>query len=227
MGTLAHVLEANGLATVALAAVRGQVERLRPPRALYAEFPLGRPLGRPGDAAFQRRVLDAAFALLERPSGPVLETFPEVITDEADQPAACPLPPRLDPSVPAAIDEARALLPAYRRAVAASQGRTVVGRVIAPDQVPGALAALTRIAEGTPSREAGLPADPIQTVMDVRAYYEEAAVALSDHVPAARSAETWFYHHTEAGRVVMAARQAIKDAGAPRPVWFYMAPATQ
>lgn len=227
MGTLAHVLEANGLATVALAAVRGQVERLRPPRALYAEFPLGRPLGRPGDAAFQRRVLDAAFALLERPSGPVLETFPEAIADEADQPAACPLPPRLDPSVPAAVDEARALLPAYRRAVAASRGRTVVGRVVAADRVPDALAALTRIAEGTPSRDAGLPADPTQTVMDVRAYYEEAALGLSDHVPAARSAETWFYHHTEAGRVVMAARRAIEDAGAPRPVWFYMAPATQ
>ena len=32
MGTLAHVLEANGLATVALAAVRGQIERLHPPR---------------------------------------------------------------------------------------------------------------------------------------------------------------------------------------------------
>ena len=129
--------------------------------------------------------------------------------------------------IPAAVDEARALRPAYQRAVVASHGRTLVGRVVAADRVPDALAALTRIAEGTPSREAGLPADPIQTVMDVRAYYEEAAVALSDHVPAARSAETWFYHHTEAGRVVLAARHAIKASGAPFPVWFYMAPATQ
>jgi len=42
------------------------VERSHPPRALHCEFPLGRPLGRPGDAAFQRRVLVAALRLLER-----------------------------------------------------------------------------------------------------------------------------------------------------------------
>jgi len=215
------------LATVALALVRGQVERLHPPRALYVEFPLGRPLGRPHDPALQRRVLKAAFDLLDRPGGPVLETFPEVIDDEADEPASCPLPPRLDPNAPAAVDEARGLRPAYDRAVASAAGRTLVGRVIGADEVPAALGTLTRIAEGGPWAEAGLPADPAQTVMDIRAYYEEAAIALSDHVPAARSAETWFYHHTAAGHAVLAARLAIKDAGASFPVWFYMAPATQ
>ena len=63
MGTLASVLEDAGLATVALSIIRGQVETTRPPRALHCEFPLGRPLGRPGDPALQRRVIDAAFAL--------------------------------------------------------------------------------------------------------------------------------------------------------------------
>lgn len=200
---------------------------MRPPRALYADFPLGRPLGRPNDPPFQRSVLEAALALGDRPNGPVLERFPDVIVDEAEQPLACPLPPRIDLESPPAVDEAKALRGAYDRAVAANHGRTVVGRVVGPDGVPDAVAGLIRIAEGTPPREAGLPADPAQTVMDVRAYYEEAAVALSGHVPAARSAETWFYHHTEAGKTVMAARQALKAAGAPFPVWFYMAPATQ
>src|ERR687897_828280 len=99
VGTLAHVIEAAGLATVALSLVRPQIERSRPPRALHCEFPLGRPLGRPRDPAFQRRVLDAAFALLDAPAVPVLEDFPETIADEADEPLACPLPPRYDPTL--------------------------------------------------------------------------------------------------------------------------------
>lgn len=210
-----------------LATVRGQVERLHPPRALFVDFPLGRPLGRPGDPAFQRRVLLAALALLDRPSGPVLETFPESIVDEADHPIACPLPPRHDPDLPAAVDEARGLRAAYERTVRANGGRTLVGRVLGPAAVPDALASFARIAAGTPWTEAGLPADPVQCSMDVRAYYEEAALALVDHVPAARASETWFFHTTEGGRTIMAAREAMRAAEAPFPVWFYLAPVTQ
>src|SRR5258708_25479843 len=99
---LGHVLEAEGLSSIALWLVRGQIEHTHPPRALHCEFPLGRPLGRPSDPAVQHRVLRAAFALLERPAGPVLEDFPEAIVDEADQPLTFPLPPRHAPSVPPA-----------------------------------------------------------------------------------------------------------------------------
>lgn len=210
-----------------LASVRGQVQRLHPPRALFADFPLGRPLGRPLDPAFQRRVLDAAFCLLAAPSGPVLAEFPERIEDAADEPLSCSVPPRLDHDLPAAVDEARGLRAAYQRAVTANDGRTVVGRVVAAEAVPTLVAALVRIAEGTPWEAAGLPAGPIECVLDVRAYYEEAALGLSDHVPAARSAETWFFHHTETGRTVLAARRRMQEAGAPQPLWFYLAPRTQ
>lgn len=148
----------------------GQVLRSRPPRALYAEFPLGRPLGKPGDGPFQRRVLNAAFALLERPVGPVLERFDEVVEDGASEMLTCSVPPRFDPLLPPAVDEARALRPAYDRAVAANGGRSLVGRVTGADGIPDAVAGFLRIAEGTPPRQAGLPADPVQTVMDVRAY---------------------------------------------------------
>ncbi|MFZ1491711.1 MAG: selenoprotein B, partial [Ilumatobacteraceae bacterium] len=77
MSTLAHVFEAAGLATVVLASNRSVVERMRPPRALYCDFPLGRPLGKPGDATFQLDVLAEAFALLDAPSGPALADYPE------------------------------------------------------------------------------------------------------------------------------------------------------
>ena len=180
---LAHTLERHGIATVQLASIRSYPERIRPPRALYCEFPLGRPLGRPGDPVFQRRVLEAAFRLLERPEVPVLEDFPERIEDKADSPLACPLPPRHDPELPAAVDEARALRPAYDRQFARS-GRTTVGQAVDADGIPDAVAALVRIADGTTLEEAGLPGSTRAVGLDVRAYYEEAALAIADHGPA-------------------------------------------
>ena len=46
----------------------------------------------------------------------------------------------------------------------------------------------------------------------------------TDTVPGARAAEAWFFERTEGGKTVLAAREAMKDQGAPFPVWFYMAP---
>jgi hypothetical protein len=72
------MLEERGFSTVAIASVRAQAEKTRPPRALWTTSQLGRPLGEPGDAQFQRRVLMAALGLLERTDGPViLEDFIE------------------------------------------------------------------------------------------------------------------------------------------------------
>lgn len=224
MSVLSHVFEAAGLATVTLISIRSVAERMHPPRALYCEFPLGRPLGLPNDPEFQHDVLRRAFALLEAPAGPVLEDHPTVI--EADEvPMACSLPPRYDPNVPPAVDEARGLRNAYDRALA-RRGVTSVGRVIGADEVPAALEALLRIADGTPWAEAELPGgDPISVCHDVRTYYEEAALELVDGpVPGGRAAEAWYFEETEAGRAVMAARRAMKDQGAPFPFWFYMAP---
>jgi hypothetical protein len=226
VGTLAHSLEAAGLATVALSLVRTHIERLHPPRALHCEFPLGRPLGRPNDPAFQRRVLDTAFALLERPDGPVLEIFPEVIDDEGDTPLACPVPARFDPTVAPAVDEARALRPAWERAHA-QLGHTQVGRTTGVDGIPDAIAAFVRISEGTPWTDAGLPGDPAAVAMDIRAYYEEAALGLAGHVPAARAAESWLYRSTHAGAVLTAALAALREDDPPYERLGYLVPLSQ
>ena len=68
MSALAHVFEAAGLSTVVLASMKEVAERIKPPRTLYSEFPLGRPLGRPDDVELQRDVLLRGFALLEPPT---------------------------------------------------------------------------------------------------------------------------------------------------------------
>lgn len=223
---LARAIERCGIATVQLASIRSYVERLRPPRALYCEFPLGRPLGRPRDPEYQRRVLLAALALLEREEPPVLEDFPDRIQDASESPLACDLPPAYDPSVPGPVDESRALRPAYLRQLRRS-GRTSVGRAVPAERIPEALAALVRVVGGTPWEEAGLTGSPRQIGLDVRAYYEEAASELADVWGDARQSESWFYRRTEAGRLLIRVQAALRGAGLPEEVWRFMLPSTQ
>ena len=231
IGTLAHVLEAEGIATVALASIRGQIERLHPPRALYCEFPLGRPLGKPGDADFQRRVLNSALELFKERSGPVLADFPDIIEDGADSPLTCTIPPRDDSGLPPAVSETLGLRQAYERTLA-RQGRTNVGRTLTVDEIPGAVGAFTRVAEGTDWLEAGFgdvsePTRLVEIAHDIRSYYEEAAMSLVDHVPAARSAEAWFYTKTETGMAIIRAHESMREAGAPEIAWFYILPSVR
>ncbi|MEM7340276.1 MAG: hypothetical protein AAF467_16585 [Actinomycetota bacterium] len=224
MSTLAHVFEAAGIATVVLASTRSVAERMGPPRALYCEFPLGRPLGKPADAAFQHEVLSRAFALLDAPAGPVLDDHPVVI--EADEvPMTCSLPPRFDPNLHPAVDEANGLRKAYDR-TRQRRGITGVGRSIDADGVADALRILADIADGANWKGAGIPGKNTTALChDIRTYYEEAAIELVDGPPpAGRAIEAWYFEETEAGRLVLAARQAIKDQEAPFPVWFYMVP---
>ena len=218
------VIEQAGIATVTLASTLSVAERMEPPRALWADFPLGRPLGHPQDPEFQHDVLRRAFALLEEESGPVLVHHPDVI--EADEtPLSCSIPPAYDADASAAAQEIRGIRSAYDRAVEAL-GATGVGRSIDADEIESAVDVLQTIVDGTPWNEAGIPGkNTISLVHDIRTYYEEASTQLVDGPPpAGRAAEAWFYEQTETGKVVMAARAAIKDAEGPFPVWFYMAP---
>jgi len=225
VSTLAHVFEAAGIATVTLASIRSVADRMKVPRALYCEFPLGRPLGKPGDVAFQRDVIMRGFALLDAAAGPVLVDHPEVITDEVEA-MSCVVPAAFDSNELAAVAEARGLRNAWDRSVE-RRGSTGVGRSITADGMGDALVALQRIVDGTPWKEAGIPGKVTTSLVhDIRTYYEEAALELADGpAPAGRAAEAWFYEQTEAGKLVMASRAAIKDQGGPHPAWFYMAPA--
>ena len=228
MGALARVFEEAGLATVGLSIVRKQAENIKAPRFLHCEFPLGRPLGKPGDAEFQKTVIRAAFALLSRTDVPVLEDFGEEIEDESGMPATCTIPPRHDPSLHPAVDEALALKPAYQRQVEASDGRTAMGRVANADGIEDAINKLISLVNGASLDDVGLDGDSVRALcQDVRAYYEEAGVALSDHVPAARQIETWIYKQTEGGKLMLAAAEALKEAGVDRDIWYYMRPGTQ
>jgi len=223
VSTLAHVFEAEGLATIALGSMRNQIANTAPPRGLWCDFPLGRPLGRPGDAEFQHKVLAHAFSLLDA-TEPVFEQFTESIEDDGSSVMACSLPPRHDPDAHPAVDEARSLRPAYDRAVAKFGNRIGAGRVVAADDVPAAVEAFVRVAEGTPWKEAGIPGIPSRVSQDIRGYYETAAIGLTDHVPDVWAGTRWFLDETEAGKAILGARVAMRDSGVKRPIWFYMTP---
>lgn len=93
MGGLAHFIEEEGIATTQISLIREHTEIIKPPRALWVSFPLGRPLGNPDEPEFQRRVVQHALELLERDAGPVLEDYPEDAREgEAHQAqVACPV----------------------------------------------------------------------------------------------------------------------------------------
>ena len=229
MSTLSHVFEAAGIATIVLSSTRSVAERMANPRTLHCEFPLGRPLGKPGDAAFQHDVLSRAFALLDESEGPVLIDHPVVI--EADETAlSCQIPPRFDADLHPAVDEAKGIRKAYDRTLEA-RGVTNVGRSIEADGIPDAVQILVDIAGGTPWQDAGIPGKNTTSFChDIRTYYEEAALSLAGvldgegEVPAGRAIEAWYFDETETGKLVLEALQVMKDAEAPFPVWFYMVP---
>ena len=59
------MLEGRGIVTCSVTVLPEITAKVGPPRALAVDYPLGYPLGAPGDAALQRRIVEAALALCE------------------------------------------------------------------------------------------------------------------------------------------------------------------
>ena len=76
VGLIQSVIEKAGIPTVSVTALREITEKVRPPRALFVDFPLGYPLGAPNDEALQTRIVLSALALLqESVPPPILRDF--------------------------------------------------------------------------------------------------------------------------------------------------------
>ncbi len=213
------MIESRGVATVVIGLVRPHMERTKPPRGLWVPFPLGRPLGEPEDAAFQRRVLMAALGLLERRNGPVLLVdFLDDAPSMADTPAWLPqvvLQPR--PYAPpsdlgawaAALAVELAAVGPHWEAAQHRFGRTIVGNSrLRPEQwVP--FAARFLAGEVPESPVAGLsPAVLVRYIADdLKALYSEAVQAIGPQ-PSMAQVNRWFWGQTLAADFLRALRSA-------------------
>jgi hypothetical protein len=188
--------------------VREHTEIVRPPRALWVTFELGRPLGIPDDPPFQRRVAKAALDLLARTDGPILADYPEDVPEVTDFSGwACPInlaPSQVD-SLAAEIDR---LATWYDQSVA-RQSRTTVG--VSGLDMPAAGALVTRALNGD------LPeAQPLkEAIDDLRAYYLEAASAFPDP-GTATTRKKWFWDETQLARALLALQPKLAASDDPQ-----------
>jgi hypothetical protein len=207
---LGHRLEERGFSTVALASVRAQAEKTRPPRALWTPAMLGRPVGEPSDPAFQLRIVRAALALLERTDGPViLEDFLDDPPGWVDNPDW--VAPATTPSSPFAA-ELSALLPLWQ-AAQARFGRTSVGLSFQPPASWPAFAAVVLAGELPVVPQLDTTALSVRFLCDdIKALYGEAAQAVGP-APSARQVDFWFWRQTAAGALLQALRTVAMASG--------------
>lgn len=193
-------------------------ERIRPPRALWVPFELGRPIGAHGNAAFQARVVRAALELVECAEGPVLADFPddEPVATEPEAPLACPVSFAADA---AALDVDSALPDAFRAEVKGLRDwydeavrqrlRTTANSVgLAPDAVADFIAAFARGEDlDNPLPEVSPAMALKMATEDLKAYYNESMTARPGGHTDPVSLENWFWGETAAARMLNEARK--------------------
>jgi hypothetical protein len=211
VSALGHYLESDGLATASISLIRLHTEKIRPPRALWVPFELGRPLGVPDDAAFQTRVLRSLLALFSEAQGPVLADYPEEAPKAASgddlSGMACPL--RLDaPNAGeetlelAVLREIRELQPWYDLACERRQ-RTTFGVAGLPvEEVARVLCSWLAETPPGPSPEAMLKL----AAEDLKAFYFEAAAGQPQPIGSRQLAD-WFWGETSAAKLFIALRE--------------------
>jgi len=75
VGLIARGLEARGIPTVCIGLMLDLVQRIRPPRAVFLDFPLGHPVGKAHDRRLQLSILrdTLGFLAAARPPADLLK----------------------------------------------------------------------------------------------------------------------------------------------------------
>jgi hypothetical protein len=215
---LAHFIEEEEVPTTQISLIRLHTEKIKPPRALWVSFELGRPLGIPNDPVFQKRVLFAALKLLEARSGPVLEDYPEDAPASHDMPTALACPVNFTQEQ-VNLSETEQLCAAFRREYVSlqpwydmavkKQERTTVGiSGIALDDIIDFLCSFLegRVPEN-PRADVSLPYTLSMVITDLKAYYYEAITAQPGQESVSSLVLTnWFWSETVAGQVLFTIR---------------------
>jgi len=216
-----------GIATVQVSLIRPVTEAVRPPRALWVPFPLGRPLGPPNRPEIQLDVLRQTLGLVDQPYAPALVDYPDTFIDDtpAEEGWSCPVTlPRAEPktesdSLKAQLDtEAQLLRPWFDEGLR-TRGRTTMGisgkgadsisemlGILATFSVDANMAAPDGYAQPMPQLLRYLTAD-------IRAFYSEAAIYKPGGIfPNLDELEEWFFLETVAGGVFYQVRERLLSA---------------
>jgi hypothetical protein len=164
-------------------------------------------VGHPGDAAEQRRVLDAAFALLAAPHGPVLEEFPD---DGRDESGAAIQASQVERK-PVTMDLATEVtaMRRYWEQWQEREHRTAVGvSRVNPQRFRGLVSFLQAFERGEPDadasdRPASIPKLEFVrlAVLDLRALYTEARLVTHPH-ELADDRQRWLWGETALGAFI-------------------------
>lgn len=221
---LAHYLEDEGFSTTQISLIRQHTEIIKPPRALWVPFELGRPLGAPNDPAFQMRVLRRVLKLLEAFEGPVLEDFVEDAPSFSGPigPLACPVDFQ---ATDVALKESDRFVAAFKEEVLqmrnwydlalVKRGRTTASvSGLDPDATAEFVAAFAV------DHDVKSPVPGVSSAMalklaveDLKAYYFEAVTAQAGQPTDSASLADWFWSQTIAAKAINTARETCLASG--------------
>lgn len=218
---LGHFIEEEGVPTASISLIRLHTETIKPPRALWVPFQLGRPLGPPDDIAFQRRPLLALLRLLESTDVPLLADFPEdePETDEVTV-LACPVnfaqgaieSGETDPLKVAFHREITAMRPWYDMAVNKRQ-RTTVGVSGIDLEVLGDFiyAFIGSTEPENPRNDIPLAYTLKFAIEDLKSYYIEGITVQPGQAGASSQVlNDWFWDETVAGKVLLSLQKVCE-----------------
>jgi hypothetical protein len=202
------------VATTSISLIRPHTEVIKPPRALWVPFQLGRPLGAPNDPAFQRKVLMALLGLLKAPSGPVLEDFPEEEPENDEITVlACPVnfarsageSEEGDTTKIAFKREITAIRPWYDISLNKRKRTTVGASNIELEKLGDFIYAFLESNEPTnPRNDIPLSNTLKLAIEDLKAYYIEGITAQPGQESASSQVlQDWFWDETVAGKVLL------------------------
>lgn len=209
---LAQYFESEGFSTVLVGFVREHMEALTPPRALWLDFPMGRPMGKPNDPDYQKKVIREAFSLLECESGPQLADFSESIAVK-DGRMGYALPVELVFSK-SDVGDVEALLAEVKAEISeltadyimarVSRGRSTVGASeIGIEDLADYIATFVKGDKPSSPRK-GVPPIPLLklVVEDLTAFYTEART-YRDKIDDIELLGKWFWEETKAGELIL------------------------
>ena len=193
---------------------------MRPPRALFVPFELGRPFGPPNKPEIQRQVLIEALTLLERRDGPIIEDF---VThsiyhkgiEEENEGWTCPInlaKPTNDLTDTQKLSfdlkqEVILLQPWSKRSIESSKGRRLDGlTTYSPEEIIDLLVSFIE----NPDIISFIPNQPIGRALkiisdDLKNFYFQSAMAKPKNISDVKLGN-WFYGDTLAGKLLIEIR---------------------